>query len=334
MTRSRFVLLAAALAALVSIQAGCDRRQGAPAPAGTGSSPALKEIVFLHINDTHGKTQGTGASGGYGRLSTLVDECRAKSRAERVFLVDCGDVISRGDALTRRTLGQANVKIMNYLKFDLWVPGNGDFYDSLENLQQRIAQGNFKTLAANVIVNDTGQTLADPYTIVQAGDIKVAMLGLCFIHEELPSSKPVTLKKPIDIARELVPRLREQADVVVAVTHIGYPEDLRLANEVPGIDLILGAHTHTLLPNGQTVAHEGGAGTLVCQAGDELNYLGQATLKLDRDAAGRYRVASAEAKTIPLDQSVKIDPKVTALIARLSQSASRPAPQPQPAETP
>jgi 2',3'-cyclic-nucleotide 2'-phosphodiesterase (5'-nucleotidase family) len=51
---------------------------------------------------------------------------------------------------------------------------------------------------------------------------------------------------PIDAASEIVPKLRGEADIIIALTHIGIKPDRELAESVPGIDMILGGHTHVL----------------------------------------------------------------------------------------
>jgi 2',3'-cyclic-nucleotide 2'-phosphodiesterase (5'-nucleotidase family) len=117
--------------------------------------------------------------------------------------------------------------------------------------------------------------------------------------------------------------------VVVAVTHIGFGADEELAREVDGIDVILGAHTHTSdEPRGVRVRTPSGGETLVCQAGEYLKFLGEAELKLEL-SDGKYKLVSATEKLIPIDDKVKLDPTVTAAIAKMSETgkpASRPAP--------
>ena len=320
------------LAGLIGIACAATPPAGpATQPASVpGSLPASGpvEILFLHVNDSHGQIEGKAGPGGYARLATLIDQACAEPRADRIFLVHCGDILSRGDALTRRTLGEANFDILNMLRFEAWTPGNGDFYGGLGVLQARIQQARFPTLAANVSIRATSQPLAKSYFIAQAGPVRVAFFGLCFVRTNLPGGWAIKLDDPIETAGRLVPELRRQADVVVAMTHIGYDEDVKLARKVPGIDLILGAHSHTHLPEGRLV-EVGKRSTLVCQAGDELRFLGTVRMVL-RPGAGGYKLQAIQAKTIPVDQTVKLDPKIQSLVARWAEKAqSQPASQPE-----
>jgi 5'-nucleotidase/UDP-sugar diphosphatase len=283
------------------------------------------ELVFLHVNDTHGQTQGAPTIGGEARLATLVAEYRAKPGPARVFLTHCGDILSRGDALTRHSLGAANFALMDRLRYDAWVPGNGDFYDGLDVLQARMKEARFPTLAANVTVKSTGKPLTQGHVIEWAGDVRVAFFGLCTIEVGQRPASGVSVQDPVEAAKRLMPDLRRQADLVVALTHIGYAEDLRLAEAVPGIDLILGGHSHTFLAEGREVKHADGRVTLVCQAGWLLMHLGVATVRLAPAPGAGYTVRSLSAKTVPLDRNVKPDPEVQDLLKTLSRPASRPA---------
>ena len=229
--------------------------------------------------------------------------------------------------LTSRTSGEANIGVLNHLKFDLWTPGNGDFYDGLRNLQARMKQASFPTLAANVIVKSSGQRVGRPFLIEKVGDVQIAFLGLCTLRTNLPSAWPVRLDDPIETAKNFVPQFRKESDVVVAVTHIGYEKDVELAKTVPGIDLIIGGHSHTKLDTGEIVRGPAGKDVLICQAGEHLQYAGRVDLSL-KPVGKRFQLVGATARLIPLDEKIKLDAEVTALIAKMSGASSQPATAP------
>ncbi len=287
------------------------------------------KVTLLHVNDTHGQLLGLDVRGrnvgGAARLATAVKKVRQTSSANRVFLVHCGDEFSRGDALTRRSAGAANVAVMNHLGFDLWVLGNGEFYGGVELLRQRMAEAKFPVLAANVSLGED-QDLVRPYVIERAGPVRLAFLGLCTVYGVGDKGIPVKAVDPIETAKGLVPRLRRQADVVVAVTHLGLAEDVRLVAAVEGIDLVLGGHSHTVLKHGFYAKGPQGQQVLICQAGDKYRYLGQVDLEFAPGPAGRgWRLVSATPSLIGLDEAVPPDPATTALLGQLAKASTQPA---------
>jgi 2',3'-cyclic-nucleotide 2'-phosphodiesterase (5'-nucleotidase family) len=305
-----------------------------PPPAEPNLPEGAIRVVLLHVNDPHGRleswTKDGNSVGGYARVATLVGDIRAESGPKRVFLIHAGDEVSKGDELTAKTAGEVNLAILNHLKFDLWTPGNGEFYDGLRAIQARIQQLRFPTLTANVIVKSSGQRLAHPFIIEKAGDVRIAFVGLCSLRVNLPSAWPFKVEDPIETAKKFVPQLRKDSDVIVLVTHIGYEQDVALAKAVGGIDVIIGGHSHTVLEKGEAVKGPDGRDVLVCQAGEFLQYLGRVDLALvsavpAKGQEGKFRVVKAAARLIAIDQGVKLDPEVTVIIAKASGTTTMPA---------
>jgi len=74
---------------------------------------------------------------------------------------------------------------------------------------------------------------------------------------------------PLDVAEEMVAALRPEVDTLIALTHIGHREDLKLAERCPQIDLILGGHSHTVLETPERVGD-----VYICQGGSHMRYAG------------------------------------------------------------
>ncbi len=308
-------------------------RTPASAPASRASSQATSgpvRITILHVNDVHGQLEprnvGGKSIGGYARLSTYADQLRKDPAAGHVLLVHCGDETSRGDDLTEKSQGAANMAILSALKLDAMTPGNGEFYAGHAPLDKLMKAADFPFLTANVKVRFTEDTLGKPYIIKNVGGARVAFFGLCFIRTQVPSALAFKIEDPVATAKELVPQLRKQADVVIAMTHIGYDDDVKLAKAVDGIDVIIGGHSHSVLEGGRRAKGPSGKEVLICQAGEHLKFCGRVDLEVAPDGRG-YKLAKAQATLVPLDEKIKLDPAVTALIAKLS-AASQPASAP------
>lgn len=311
----------------------------APASAPAGKLPRHVTLVLLHVNDVHGQTQerrqGGQSVGGYARLSTKVREIRGQKKPnQHVLLLHAGDEFSRGDELTRATLGAANITLLNQIGLDAFTPGNGDFYDGWENLSARAKQAKFPFLMANVSGAASGRRPGDPCVVLRAGPVKVGVIGLCFVRAQLPGAWGLKVEDPIAVAKRIVPELRANTDVVVALTHLGLEQDKKLAAEVQGIDVIVGGHSHTVLEKGtqQPGPDKNGKNVLICQAGDLLRHVGSVRLRLERTKTG-YRVTDRRAELLPLDQSVKQDPAIKKTIAKLAEDlpTTKPVPASQPA---
>lgn len=307
-------------------------------------------LTFVHVNDVHGQMSSFELNGkeggGYPRLATLVGQIRARSNAARCFLLHAGDEFSvkfdgpqtDGTVLSLLSGGAADIAVMNTLRFDAWTPGNGEFYGGLANLQECIQEAQCKVLTANILLRATGRPLGRAYVLESAGPVKVAFFGLGWVRPESLSLVPVTLLDPIATARKLVPELRRQADVVVALTHIGLDQDGRLAEAVEGVDLILGGHSHNTLPTGRWATSRSGHKTLICQAGLYMRRVGVVEMKLALQE-GHWRITGQTARLVPLDEKVVPDESITSLMDSLAKklgdpatpAAARPAPAQEPA---
>lgn len=271
------------------------------------------EVVIMHVNDTHGRllpfdTPEQKGVGGIARLATLVREIRRENEG-RTLLLHAGDICSRGGALTVSSGGEADFRAMDLVGFDALTPGNGDFYWGVENLMQQASLVRFPLTHANVAYRRTGGTVFSPYVIREVAGVRVAVLGLGWIDE---SSSPLALQDAVAAARRYAPILRDKADLVLALTHIGVRADSALAMAVPQIDVIVGGHSHTRLDAPSRIPKAGGE-VIIVQAGDYGQFLGRLDVRLKRTGNG-FRVVGAEGRLIPVDGRTRDDPDVAALL--------------------
>jgi 5'-nucleotidase/UDP-sugar diphosphatase len=253
-------------------------------------------LTILHTNDQHGHfMKSSSYVGGMAAQSTLVNVVRAEvAEAEGyVLLLSAGDIntgVPESDMLD----AEPDIKLMNMMGFDAMTLGNHEFDKPREVLLKQKEWAEFPFLSANVVKKDTGETLVEPYIIKEFDGLKVAILGLT--TEESPilvtpdHVADLEFKNPIDVAKELVPKLRKEADIVIALTHLGLkggygyggfeaPGDVQLAEAVQGIDAIVGGHSHTEMTEAEMVGD-----TLIVQAGSNGLYVGRIDLTVDSEA--------------------------------------------------
>lgn len=299
------------------------------------ASSTVKQITILHTNDIHGRhlpvrvepgnaTAQTGDPGrseqsfsrpgligGFAHLAGAVAQVRREKGADNVLLVDGGDTFG-DDMLGNLTKGEAMIRLMNAVDYDLMALGNHDFdYGVARTAElQRIAQ--FPMRGANVVERDGSPFGGDPFLIKSVGGTRVAILTLGY-HNTAKTGSPknvegLTFTNGIEVARRLVPQMRERADVIVILSHQGSKVDRVMAKQIGDIDLIIAAHSHDEISPPEQVN-----GVWLAQAMSDGTMLGQLTLNVEGG-----RLVGVDGRMIELwNDRVNPDPRVERLIGEL-----------------
>ncbi|MBD0372142.1 MAG: 5'-nucleotidase C-terminal domain-containing protein [Pyrinomonadaceae bacterium] len=302
------------------------------------SAPARVQVVILSTTDLHGniypidyytnKPDGRGLA----KLATAIKQARKDN--PNLLLLDSGDTI-QGTPLEYIHNKRNNAPIdpmmlsMNTLKYDAMAVGNHEYNFGLNVLQKARREANFPWLSANTYKAGTSETFYDPYFIKEVNGVRIGILGLTtpgIPNWENPQNySGLEFRETVSEAKKWVPILREKerVDLVVISMHMGIEEDLRtgelnpsnvpnenaavrIAREVPGIDVILMGHTHREVPS--LVIN----GVLLAQA----NYWGKHLARVDiylEKTGERWRVVAKSSRTIPMDDRVKADEEILAL---------------------
>ncbi|MBD3185121.1 hypothetical protein GF312_22765 [Candidatus Poribacteria bacterium] len=282
----------------------------------------VSDLVILHINDTHGRLRpyndDKGNSiGGIARVATLIDQIKKENKGKTLVL-HAGDLFSRGDDLTVHYGGGVNLKALQAAGYEVMVPGNGEFYFGPENLVKQASQVTMPVILANVVYKNNDKILFKPYIIKEVNGIKIAILGLGFIRLSHPSARNLELKDHVTVAKEYIPELKKQSDIIIALTHIGLNEDKRLAREVPEIDIIVGGHSHSRLETPLEIERpEGNGSVVVAQAWDYRKKLGRLNVSVNQDG-----IKNVEGKLIPINGEIPEDKDINAILDKYSQPLS------------
>ncbi len=257
-------------------------------------------LVILHTNDTHSRIDpfpmdgGRNAGmGGIARRATLIKQIREEE--PNVLLLDSGDIF-QGTPYFNFFEGEIEFKAMTAMGYDASTLGNHDFDNGINGLVRMLPHAAFPFVSANYAIAP-GSPLAGrvmPHLIKQVGPIKVGIFGLGIDFDRLVIAglhEGVSYSDPILVARQQEEALRQQGcHLVICLSHLGYryredrPSDTALAAEVPGIDLILGGHTHTFLDAPDVHTHSDGRFTIVNQVGWAGIRLGRIEMVFTRDA--------------------------------------------------
>lgn len=294
---------------LLTLGAAC---QGAPTP-----------FRIYYINDFHGfanpsQPPGTPAQqGGAAWLAARLQTFRAEQPG--LFLA-AGDMI-QGDTWTNFSQGHSTIALLNALHLDAMVTGNHEYDFGQEVLTQRTREAQFPLLAANV----TGLPEFIPQKSFSLPGGKVAVIGL--VTDDVPQSshprntKGLSFSAPLSAAREQIGARGKGAGLVVLLTHIGYEQDLALAEnlctgpDIPDVPiLIVGGHSHTVVETPVRIGN-----CAVVQAGDHGRFLGLVDVTVDQ---GKMQAAIGRLEKI-VPASGAADQQTAALVERYNVQVDR-----------
>jgi 5'-nucleotidase / UDP-sugar diphosphatase len=316
----------------------------------SGSMPqktsTVSHLTILHTNDHHGHFwKNANGEGGLAAQKTLIDRIRSEvtENGGQLLVLSGGD-INTGVPESDLQDAEPDFRGMAKIGYHAMAVGNHEFDKPREVLDQQRDWAGFPFLTGNIFLKSTGQPLYDAYKVFALGDLQIAVFGL--ISEDTPlltnpvNSADLEFKNAMTVARQLVPELRRQADIVVALSHLGYDakgygqvetnNDLTLARSVSGIDVIVGGHTHTRLTQ-PTVEN----GVIIVQAEDSGKYVGRLDLVIENQQIIRhnYRLipvnltkkAEKDGKTVrvPIEELIPEDPTMLALLSPFQEKGAK-----------
>lgn len=252
----------------------------------------MERIHIYHTNDIHSHFEN------WPRISAYLQaEKKEKIRLnESSFLFDLGDACDRVHPLTEATNGKANVRLLNEAHYNAVTIGNNEGIGSSKaELNQLYDEANFKVILSNVLDKRTGAypDWALPFDILKTETgHKIGLFGLT---ASFPTSyEPIgwKVKEADDVIPEMLEILTPLVDTVILLSHLGILEDREIAEKYPMIKIILGSHTHHLLPKGEQVRN-----TLLAAAGKFGQYVGHVALEVEGT-----RLLSAQATVVETSQ--------------------------------
>jgi len=261
-------------------------------------------ITVFHINDTHAHAWPFADSAGnmIGGFSTIATMINAERKVNpNVLFLDAGD-INTGVPESDLVDAAADIMALNRMKLDAMAVGNHEFDKSRDVLKKQMLWAKFDFLSANIYKD--GQPFFTPYIIKEVGGVRVAIVGFTTEHTKILEniySEDLEFKNVIEVAKQIIPEVRKQADVVIALTHLGvgqgysdlYTTADQLAQNVEGIDLIIDGHSHTNMTSPMVVN-----GVPIVQAFEWGKVLGRADIDVENG-----KVVKIDWQAIPVVQS-------------------------------
>lgn len=276
-------------------------------------------LTVVQLNDSHAyfdlhqEMFGQGGqavyrpAGGYARIATLVKQMRAANQG-RVLFCDCGDTL-HGTHPALKTQGQALIPILNSLGLDA-MTAHWEFAYGPATFKQRAAELGYPMLAVNVYQQATKERLFPPYVVKEIAGLRIGLVGIAsnIVDKTMPPSYSEGLYFTLG-QEELSPiidvlRTQEKVNLIVLISHLGFPQDMRLLSEVQGIDVCLSGHTHNRLYKPVLQGK-----TLVIQSGCHGSFLGRLDLEVEGGQIVNYRH-----QLIEVEANINPDPAIDDLI--------------------
>lgn len=306
-----------------------------------GVSFADYTLNVLHFNDWHSRIEGNNkyestcsaeeetkgeCIGGAGRLITAIAQERKKLEGQNLLLLNAGDSF-QGSLFYTTYKGAVEEEFLNQIKPDAVTLGNHEFDDGETALVPFLDKAKFPVVSANVVPNDKSGAAGKfkPSIVVEVGGQKIGIVGAVTNDTpELASPGPnIAIADDVKSITADVEKLKAQGiNKIIAVTHIGYRRERDVIAKIPGIDVVVGGHSHTLLSNTDPKAegpyptmvdNPDGSKVPVVQAASYSKYLGEFKVVFDDNGV----VKEASGAPIYLDKSITPDPTVLARIKEL-----------------
>ncbi len=268
------------------------------------STAFAEQITILGINDMHANVDNLP------QLSTCVQQERAK--APQLLLLSAGDnrtgnpYVDCGDHP-----GASMIQLMNHIGFDLSALGNHEFDAGAAAMAYCIDTADFEFVSANVFPTDKLGVDLKPYKIFERNGVRIGVLGLLQVDASgRPDAHPDQCKgfgfiHPLELAPHYR-YLRSQCDILILLTHIGFENDVKLAQIFPEADAIIGGHSHTRVDKGHLEN-----GVLITQTQNKLKFLTRLTFEVEDG-----KVLSKKSELLPLS-GYKADTQTAAMVEQI-----------------
>ncbi len=285
------------------------------------------QFSILYTSDIHSYLDN------FPKLSYLINKIRDNNKQNNIdtFVFDSGDVLT-GNLYFNISLGKYESQIMNLINYNAMTFGNHEFDNSSELLSKFIENINFPIISTNVdLQNDKYlsvftnknnkilpfklEYLSNGYTVAIIGlttsltpNISSPNANIIF-NEHILSLKNV--KSDLD---------KYNVSKIILLSHLGYEEDERIANEIDFIDIILGGHSHTTLDEYVTIKNKvNKKGTIIVHPGCYNRYLGELNLYLDDNG----NICNIENKLHNIDDISCYDDDIKIIVDELKEKKNQ-----------
>lgn len=258
----------------------------------------MHRIILLHTNDIHGRSEGLAG------VVTLVNQIRTDNPDSTVLYMDAGDIEDTSNRLSNLTKGRSMHNLLSIAEPAVAAVGNGSILRyGWQVLQQHGEAVGCPLVLSNLQTPDGEQIPGSvPTTMLDIDGFQLGVIGLTaqvslyqrFFDLQMPDTVRTVRRYYDDL-------IETGANAVMILSHCGLDEDRNIAEKLQGrILLIIGAHSHDLLPEGEQIGD-----VLIAQAGNYAEHLGRIDLVIEDE-----EISIEKASVIPVPEDLSPDPRL------------------------
>ncbi|MFC5468381.1 bifunctional metallophosphatase/5'-nucleotidase [Cohnella suwonensis] len=244
-------------------------------------------ISLIHTNDLHSHLEQ------HSRIARYISDARREVGPEGLVVVDCGDFLDRARMETEGSKAAVNVETLEAIGYDAAALGNNEGLSyTTGELDALFGGSRVPIVCANMKLKKTGERPAwmKPSVRLERMGVRIGIIGLTAPFTSYYELLGWEVAEPMEALMEETARLRPEVDMLILLSHLGIRADELIAETVPGIDLILGGHTHHLLEKPLRVGN-----AAICAAGKFGDYVGTLELRFD----GESRLTAIDGGSVP-----------------------------------
>jgi hypothetical protein len=214
--------------------------------------------------------------------------------------------------------------------YDVVCPGEADLATGVGGLKELYKTAGVTPVCANLMMGNT--RVFNDIAIREIGGVKVGFTGILQTNRPLPQegNTPLVLTESEAALKSAVDHLKaEGAEVIVALTHIGFDQDREIVKKVPGIDVVIGGHTRESLGMGSASEK-----TMIYQVGYQGKYYGQIHFSAgDPGPDGKHKLVKQSGESHEMGPTRQEDPEWAKVVADYKKwvdeenQKNRPSPQ-------
>lgn len=276
-----------------------------------------EQLTILHTNDVHSHIEPFADDdkkypglGGVARRAAIIENIRKKEK--HTLVLDAGDIF-QGTPYFNFFHGDIEIDMMNKMRYDAATIGNHDFDGGIETLAKQITRASFPFVNCNYDFSQTPVAgKVHQHIVLKRGKLKIGITGCGVELNGLVPDKLYTNTIYLDPIKSVqtqvdILKYKKHCNLIICLSHLGYEyesnkiSDIVLAKQTTNIDVIIGGHTHTFLPQPTEVKNKAGKTVIINQVGWAGVQLGQLEFQFEKKSKKKlsnYQTVIVDKKTI------------------------------------